>query len=132
MPSWLCERLSVVPQAVRPQGLFCRAGSKSAVVQKRAGSSVGAVQLVSCWVPDFWDKSKGLATEMEVRGTTCFETHKLFWHKGHVLCRSVRLSRAHLGLKQAFHLPALLTTVFRSGMLVRVGRYRLTWPLKLQ
>ena len=95
------------------QGGQCR----STAVNKRAGSSVGAAQLVSYWVPDFWDKPRDLATtglaEMEDRGTACFETHKLFWHKGHVICRSVRLSRAHLGLKQAFPLPALSTTVFQ-------------------
>lgn len=90
---------------------------RSTAVNKRAGSCTGAVQLVSYWVLDFWDKPRDLATpalaEMEERGTACFETYKLFWHKGYMVCRLVRLGRAHLGLKQAFPLPALLTTAFQ-------------------
>ena len=73
------------------------------MVNERGETSVGAVQLVSYWLPDFWSKPRGLTTaglaEMVEKGAACFETHRLFWCKGHLICRSVSLGRANLGLK---------------------------------
>jgi len=97
----------------------CLAGQggqrRSTAVNKSAGNHIGAVQLVRYWVLDLWDKPRDLATVglADERGAACFEIHTAFWHKGYVICRSVRLGRAHLGLKQAFPLPELLTAAFQ-------------------
>lgn len=55
---------SAVPHAAGPRGLPRAAAGAggSAAEGKKAGSSVGAVQLVSYWVPGSWDRPRDLGT----------------------------------------------------------------------